>query len=204
MIVLGLTGGIGMGKSTTAGLFAEKGVPVWDADAVVRALYAPGGKAVAPVLGAFPEAGSAAGGIDRQKLSQALVGDDAALARLEAVVHPLVRMDRDRFLSNHRNAGTPIVVLDVPLLLEKPGYQKIVDAVVLCSAPEAVRRERVMARRGMTPEKYDTIVSRQMPEAEKRRHADHVVLTGEGIALARRAVQSIVSRLSAGENPASR
>ncbi|ADM08949.1 kinase, putative [Parvularcula bermudensis HTCC2503] len=193
---IGLTGGIGMGKSTTADMFKAAGLPVWDADAAVHRLYAPGGAAVDPVLEAFPEAGSSATGVDRQRLSQFVLGDREKLAQLEAIVHPLVAMDRQRFADRAEAEGHEAVVFDIPLLFEN-GVQDAFDMVVVCSAPEEVRRTRVLARPGMTVEKYESIVARQTPEAEKRALAEVIVPTGEGLDAARAVVDTIVSRLRA-------
>jgi dephospho-CoA kinase len=170
---LGLTGSIGMGKSTVGRLFAAEGVPVWDADAAVHRLYAPGGAAVAPVAAAFPGA-LRAGGIDRDALKPALAADPAALSRLEAIVHPLVAADRARFLDEMARQGAPLVVLDIPLLYET-GAEAGMDAVLVVTAPAEVQRARVLARPGMTVAQFDAILARQMPDAEKRARADHVI-----------------------------
>lgn len=170
---LGLTGGIGMGKTTTARLFAQRGHPVWDADDAVHRLYAPGGAAVAPVAAAFPAA-LVAGGIDRAALKAALSADPGALARLEAIVHPLVAADRAAFVARH--AGAPLVVLDIPLLFET-GAEAQMDGTAVVSAPAAVQRARVLARPGMTPQMLDLILSRQMPDADKRARARWVIPT---------------------------
>ena len=171
-LTLGLTGSIGMGKSTTAQMFRDEGVPVWDADASVHRLYAKGGPAVAPIAEAFPAAVSD-GAVDRPALSAILRGDPAAMKRLEAIVHPLVAEDRARFL-----AGTdaPLVVLDIPLLFET-GAEAWLDATLVVTAPAEVQRDRVLARPGMTEAQLDMILARQMPDAEKRARADHVIET---------------------------
>jgi dephospho-CoA kinase len=171
VIRLGLTGSIGMGKTTTAAMFAARGVPVWDADSAVHALYAPGGAAVGPVGRAFPQA-LRDGAIDRDALRRAVAGDAAALARLEGLVHPLVAADRRAFLARH--AGAAVVLLDVPLLFETGAE---VDRSVVVTAPAAVQRARVLARGAMTPEQLDAILARQMPDADKRARADYVVET---------------------------
>lgn len=170
---LGLTGSIGMGKSTTSAMFLERGCPVWDADDAVHRLYAPGGAAVGPVAAAFPAA-LKDGGIDRAALKQVLAADPSGLDRLEAIVHPLVALDRAEFLARHRDA--PLVVLDIPLLFEG-GYAGQVDGVAVVSTDAETQRARVMARPGMTAETFDMILSRQMPDAEKRARADWVIPT---------------------------
>lgn len=169
---LGLTGSIGMGKSTTAAMFADEGVPVWDADAAVHRLYAPGGAAVAALAPHFPQA-TTDGAVDRAALKNALAQDAGLLALLEQVVHPLVAKDRAAFLAE---AATGIVVLDIPLLFEK-GTEADCDATLLVTAPASVQRARVMARPGMTEDQFRLILSRQMPDAEKRFRATHVVET---------------------------
>jgi dephospho-CoA kinase len=195
LIVLGLTGSIGMGKSTTARLFAEAGAAVHDADAAVHALYAPGGAAVAPVSAAFAGVLGADGGIDRRKLGAAVAGDPAGLARLEAIVHPLVAADRAIFLEKARAAGTRLAVLDLPLLFET-GAEAAVDAVAVVSAPLAVQRARVLARPGMTEAKFEALLARQWPDSEKRARADFVIDTGAGIEAARDQVRDIVASLT--------
>lgn len=194
MIVVGLTGSIGMGKTTTAALFKEAGAAVHDADAEVARLYAPGGAAVAPVLEAFPAALGDNGGIDRARLSAVLAGDPAAFKRLEAIVHPLVAQARDRYLAARKGDGTRIVVLEIQLLFEI-GADKLVDKVVVVSAPVDVQRARVLARPGMTPQKFDLILARQTPDAEKRRRADFVIDTAKGVDDARRQVAAVMATL---------
>ena len=169
---LGLTGSIGMGKSTTAGFFRDAGVPVWDADAAVHRLYAPGGAAVAPLAAAFPAA-LRDGGIDRIALKSAIAADTSALARIEGIVHPLVAADRAAFLAA---ATGPLVVLDIPLLFET-GAEARMDATLLVTAPPEVQRARVLARPGMTEAQFATILSRQMPDRQKRARADHIIET---------------------------
>ena len=191
MIVLGLTGSIGMGKSTTAGLFREAGVAVQDADAVVAQLYAKDGAAVGPVSAAFPGV-VVDGAVDRGILSTRVLGNLEALTRLEAIVHPLVRAARDGFLDAEAAAGAEVAVVEVQLLLEV-GIDRDVDAVVVASASEAVQRERVLRRAGMTPEKLEQILTRQMPDAEKRRLADFVIDTGRGVEAARRQVAQVLA-----------
>ena len=191
MIVLGLTGSIGMGKTTTARMFADEGVPVHDADAAVHALYAKGGAAVRPIEEAFPAAVTQ-GAVDRQVLAGEIAGKPDALARLEAIVHPLVARSRDDFLREARRAGADVVVLDVPLLFETGGHEGL-DAVVVVSAPAHVQRQRVMERPGMTPEKLETLIGRQIPDARKRERADFVVDTGQGLDHARAQVRQILA-----------
>jgi dephospho-CoA kinase len=193
MIVLGLTGSIGMGKSTTAGLFREAGVPVQDADQVVADLYAVGGAAVAPVGAAF--AGSVSGGaVDREALSKMVLGNPEALARLEAIVHPLVQAQRAVFLEKAENDGADVAVLEVQLLFEV-GVAEETDAVVVVSAPHAVQRERVLSRPRMTEEKLKAIIARQMPDADKRARADFVIDTGRGIEAAREQVAEVLAKV---------
>ncbi len=194
MLLIGLTGSIGMGKSQTALLFAEQGVPVYDADATVHALYGKGGAAVAPVGALFPDV-IVDGAIDRGKLSTHVVNDAAALKRLEAVVHPLAGQAQIKFLRHHLDAGTPAVVLDIPLLLET-GAQDRVDVVVLVSAPFEIQRQRVLARPNMAEEKFNAIVAKQMPDADKRKHADFIVDSSISVDDARRQVGDILSALA--------
>ena len=180
MIVLGLTGSIGMGKSTTADLFRAEGVPVHDADATVHALYAAGGAAVAPIEAEFPGV-VRDGAVDRAALAARVLGDDAGVKRLEAIVHPLVRVAETAFLSGARNRGARIVVLDIPLLFETGGTARV-DAVVTVTAPAAVQRARVLARPGMSEAKFEQILGRQLPDAEKRRRSHFLVDTSRGLA----------------------
>ena len=190
---LGLTGGIGMGKSTASQMFRDLGHPVWDADAAVHDLYAPGGAAVAPVAAAF--AGTMCdGGIDRAALRQALAADPAGFQRLEAIVQPLVAAERADFIARH--ADTPIVVLDIPLLYET-GAERGMDGVAVVSAPAAVQRARVMARPGMTEENFRLILSRQMPDSEKRKRADWVI-PSDTMDGARAAIMDICAAIMAG------
>ena len=192
MIVLGLTGSIGMGKSTTARLFAEEGVPVNDADQVVHDLYR--GEAVAPVAAAFP--GTVRdGAIDRQELSRQLAADPARFKDIEAIVHPLVRQKETDFVAHHRAIGTPLVVLDIPLLFEVGGEGRV-DRIVVVTCDADEQRRRVLARPGMTDEKFRLILSRQVPDAEKRQRADFILDTGHGIEEARRNVRAIIAALT--------
>lgn len=188
MFILGLTGSLGMGKSTTAGFFAEAGVPVHDADAVVHRLYE--GEAAIAIEAAFPGT-TADHKVDRGKLAARIVNDAEALKRLEAIVHPLVSAAKRRFLAEAEAAGAKIVVLDIPLLFETHGDERV-DATVVVSAPADVQRQRVLARRGMTADKLDALLARQMPDAEKRKRADFVVDTSRGFDPARAQVQEIL------------
>ncbi|MCQ4159788.1 dephospho-CoA kinase [Roseomonas sp. GC11] len=190
MTVLGLTGGIGMGKSTAAATFRRHGVPVFDADAAVHALQGRGGRAVAPVAAAFPDT-VRDGAVEREALRRAVLGNPEALRRLERIIHPLVRAEERRFLARARRAGRRLVVLDIPLLFETKGEARC-DAVVVVSAPAAVQRARVLRRGGMTPERLAAILARQTPDAEKRRRADHVIRTGLSLAHARRAIRRLL------------
>ena len=199
MIVLGLTGSIGMGKSTTAKMFLDEGVPVHDSDETVHRLYA--GVAAPLIEARFP--GTVVGGVvDRGRLSQAVLGNAEAMRDLEGIVHPLVRADSESFLAGHRAAGTPLVVLDIPLLYETGGRDRV-DRVVVVTAPADVQRQRVLARPGMSAEKFAAILARQVPDAEKRARADHVIDTGAGMEAARRAVRALVAELTetAGKTP---
>ncbi len=192
MIVLGLTGSIGMGKSATARMFSEAGVPVHDSDEAVHRLYA--GKAAPLIEAAFPGV-IVDGVVDRARLAARVLGDAAALKTLEAIVHPLVRADADAFVARHRAAETPLAVLDIPLLFETSGRGRV-DKVAVVSAPAEMQRERVLARPGMTPEKFEAILARQVPDAEKRRQADFVIDTGHGFDAARAEVRRIVGELT--------
>lgn len=193
MLMIGLTGSIGMGKSTTAAMFRDHGIPVYDADAAVHDLYDVGGAAVAPVGEAFPGV-VVAGAVDRERLRQAVLGDPEAIKRLNAIVHPLVGQDRVGFFARAQAAGADMVVLDIPLLFETGGEARM-DAVVVVSAPAEMQRERVLARPGMTPDRFDAILAQQMADAEKRARAHFVVETGHGLEHARAQVDQIVSAL---------
>ena len=193
MIVLGLTGSIGMGKSTTAQMFSELGIPVNDADAVVHDLYQ--GEAVAPMEKAFTGVVEA-GRVDRAKLSAMLAANPDRFKELEAIIHPLVRRREKEFLERNRAKGAPIVVLDIPLLYETGGEDRV-DAVVVVTADADIQRERVLKRPGMTPEKFNLILSRQMPDGQKRAKADYIVDTGAGLDSARRQVAALVDSLLA-------
>ncbi|AUM75078.1 dephospho-CoA kinase [Paracoccus jeotgali] len=172
---LGLTGSIGMGKSTAAAMFAELGHPVWDADAAVHRLYALGGAATEPVGEAFPDA-ITQGAVNRHLLKQSIAKDATALNRLESIVHPLVAADRQHFIAQAAEAGAPLVVLDIPLLFET-GAEAMLDGVAVVSTDAATQKARVMARPGITAETLDLILSRQMPDVEKRKRADWVIPT---------------------------
>lgn len=194
MIVIGLTGSIGMGKSATAGMFADEGVPVCESDAIVHRIYEKGGAAVAPVGEAFPEV-VADGAIDRQKLARHLVRHPDDFPRLEAIVHPLVRAEQQAFLNEARRRGAPLAVLDIPLLFET-GRDREVAKIVVVSAPATVQRERVLARPGMTEEKFRSILARQLPDPEKRDRADFIVDSDRGFDHARAQVRHIIAELS--------
>jgi dephospho-CoA kinase len=191
MILIGLTGSIGMGKSTTAAMFREFGVPVYDADAAVHALYDVGGAAVEPVGAAFPGVVKD-GRIDREALRQAVLGKPDELKRLNAIVHPLVGRDRIGFFAKAETDGADMVVLDIPLLFETGGHASV-DAVVVASAPADTQRERVLAREGMTDERLDAILAQQMADAEKRARAHFVVDTSRGLEPAREQVAEIIA-----------
>jgi dephospho-CoA kinase len=188
MFILGLTGSLGMGKSTTARFFAEEGVPVHDADAVVHRLY--DGEAAAAIEAAFPGT-TASGKVDRDKLAARVLGDSAALKRLEAIVHPLVQEAERRLLAEAEARGEKVAVLDIPLLFETGGEERV-DAVVVVSAPPDVQRSRALERPGMTVDKLDAILAKQIPDDEKRRRADFVVDTSRGFEAARADVRAIL------------
>lgn len=190
--IIGLTGSIGMGKSTVAQMFAEEGVPVFDADAVVRSLQGPGGALVAQIEDAFPGSTDQTG-VLRDRLGKLVFGNPEELARLEAIVHPAVAKERARFLK--RYSGEPYVLFDIPLLFEKGG-ERGVDVVVVVSAPAAMQRVRVLARPEMTDEKFADILGLQTPDAEKRARADFIIDTGTAIERTRAAVRRIVEELT--------
>jgi len=192
MFILGLTGSIGMGKSTTAKMFAAEGVPVYDADAAVHRLYA--GEATAAIEAAFP--GSTADGrVDRDRLAKLVLGDPAAIKRLEAIVHPLVHLARERFLQQAEQSGAAVAVLDIPLLFETGGDKRC-DAVVVVSAPAEMQRLRAFERPGMSEEKLAVLLAKQVPDAEKRARADFVVDTSQGFEHAHAQVREILKRVS--------
>ncbi len=188
MFILGLTGSIGMGKSTTAKFFAKAGVPVHDADAVVHKLYE--GEATAAIEAAFPGT-TAAGKVNREKLAARVVGDAAAMKKLETIVHPLVREERNRFLAEAEKNGAPVALLDIPLLFETGG-ERDCDAVVVVSAPTEMQHARAFERPGMTEEKLKALIAKQVPDAEKRRRADFVVDSSQGFDAARSQVADIL------------
>ena len=195
MTTIGLTGSIGMGKSTVAAMFAGEGVPVFDADAAVHRLQGPAGRVVAAIEAAFPST-TGADGVNRTALAEAVLGDRQAMRRLEAIVHPAVAEERAAFLA--ANAALPLVLLDVPLLFETGGDARV-DVVVVVSAAPDVQRARVLARPGMTPAKLDAILARQLPDAEKRARADHVIATDVPLADTRAAVRRVIACVSGGE-----
>jgi len=192
MTLLGLTGSIGMGKSTVARMFAAEGIPVFDADAVVHALQGPGGRLVGDIERHFPGT-TGPEGVDRPVLAKAVLGNPEALARLESLVHPAVAEERAAFLARNRDA--PLVVLDIPLLFEKGGWQEV-DRIAVVSAPPEVQCERVLARPGMTVERFEKILALQMPDSEKRARADFVIPTGGSLEETKAAVRSIIACLS--------
>jgi dephospho-CoA kinase len=197
MIVIGLTGSIGMGKSAVAAMFRDENIPVFDADAVVHELQGPNGALVAAIEAAFPGC-TTVDGVDRAKLGARVFGDLERLRNLEAIVHPAVASARLAFLQHHRDAA--MVVFDIPLLLEK-GRPPEIDVVIVVSAPAAVQRERVLARPGMTPEKFEQILTRQMPDAEKRALADHIIDTGTTFLATRAQVREVIACLLAAPGP---
>jgi dephospho-CoA kinase len=197
MIVIGLTGSIAMGKSETAKLFSAAGLPVFDSDAAVHELYESGGAAAQAISEILPDA-VVKGAVDREKLAQALQQDPSLLKAVEQIVHPLVRAKQAEFLERSRNDNVRIAVLDIPLLFET-GRDHEVDCIVVVSAPQHLQRERALRRPGMTEEKLSFILSRQMPDAEKRARADYVVDTSSGIEDAKRQVDAIIAELVAGK-----
>jgi dephospho-CoA kinase len=196
MFVLGLTGSIGMGKSATAAMFRAEGIAVHDSDAAVHCLYK--GEAASVIEAAFPGT-VREGAVDRGLLADVVLSDAAALARLEALIHPLVAASRDAFLAEAKEKGAGLVVLDVPLLFETRS-DRIADAIVLVTAPEPVQKERVRAREGMTAQRHAVILARQMPDAEKRARAHFIVETGRGFAAAERQVRGILRALAGAQN----
>ena len=192
MIVLGLTGSIGMGKSTVAAMFADEGVPVFDADAAVHRLQGPEGALVEQIEAHFPGT-TGAGGVDRTALAEAVLGESEKLLGLESLVHPAVARERELFLAQHKDA--PLVLIDIPLLFEKGGADQV-DRIAVVSAPAEVQRERVLARPGMTAGKFERILALQMPDEEKRARADFVIPTGTDLSTTRARVREIIACLS--------
>jgi dephospho-CoA kinase len=190
MIILGLTGSIGMGKSTTAKLFAEAGVPVYDADATVHMIYE--GEAAPAIEAAFPGT-TVNGKVDRTKLSAQVIHDAAAMKRLEQTVHPMLRAYHAKFLADAEQSGAPVAVVDVPLLFETGGEKRVDCVVVVTTTPE-IQRARILARADMTPEKLDAILARQLPDAEKRKRADFVVDTSHGLDPVRAHIRDILEQ----------
>ncbi|MBO6724553.1 MAG: dephospho-CoA kinase [Rhizobiaceae bacterium] len=193
MIILGLTGSIGMGKSTTAKMFVEEGVPVHDSDETVHRLYR--GKAAPLIEAEFPGT-VVSGTVDRERLAAAVLNDQVNLRRLGEIVHPLVRADQQAFTARHREAGAPLIVLDIPLLFEV-GATDRVDDILVVTAPPDVQKTRVMSRPGMTEAKFAAILANQVPDREKRRNADFIIDTGEGLEAARAAVRKLIATLKA-------
>ncbi len=193
MIVAALTGSIAMGKSETARMFAARGIPVFDSDAAVHALYGAGGAAVESIRALVPDAVSA-GAVDRARLSAAVMHDKALLRTIEQVVHPLVRRMQDDFLKQAEARGSMLAILDIPLLFET-GRDREVDSIIVVSAPADVQRSRALQRPGMTPEKLEFILSKQVPDSEKRRRADYVIDTSKSLQDAARQVEAIISEL---------
>jgi dephospho-CoA kinase len=196
MIKLGLTGSIGMGKSTVARMFAEEGVPVFDADSAVHRLQGPEGALVDEIEAHFPGT-TGSGGVDRGALAERVLREPEALRRLESLVHPAVAREREAFLAD--NAAAPLVLLDIPLLFEAGGWEQV-DRIAVVSAPAEVQRERVLARPGMTAEKLEHILARQLPDEEKRARADFVIPTGGSLEETRRAVRRILACLTGGSD----
>lgn len=193
MIILGLTGSIGMGKSTTARMFADEGIPVHDSDETVHRLYA--GPAAALIGKAFP--GTVVNGVvDRKRLSSAVLDRPEALRRLGEIIHPLVRADADAFLERQRALGASLVVLDIPLLFETGGTDRV-DSILVVTAPPQVQKQRVLARPGMTEEKFASVLANQVADREKRRNADFVIDTGAGMEATRAEVRGLIARLRA-------
>jgi dephospho-CoA kinase len=197
MIVLGLTGSIGMGKSTTAAIFADQGVPVWDADAAVHRLYGPGAAGSTALSEILPEAVGASG-TDRASLRAAILAQPGLLAQVEAAIHPLVAADRAEFLDRARAESHGLVLCDIPLLYET-GAERWLDRVAVVTAPADVQRARVLSRPGMTEDAFAAILAKQLPDAEKRARADFVIDTGQGLEPVRRQVARIVAELQGAE-----
>jgi dephospho-CoA kinase len=196
VITIGLTGSIGMGKTATAAMFSRRGVPVYDADAEVHRAYAPGGAAVEPVLAVFPEARSPDGGVDRARLRATVLGDPERMAALERITHPIIASVQRAFLDNASRSGADMVVLDIPLLFERGGVERV-DYVVVVSAPRDVQRSRVLAR-GMSEPDFEAILARQTPDAVKREKADFVIDTSQGFSHAEAQVDRIIDVIRTG------
>ncbi len=188
MIIIGLTGSIGMGKSTVAEILRRLSIPVHDADAAVKQATSQGGAGFQVIAKRFPNVINASGEIDRERLAREVFSNPSALANLEAILHPLVKESEDRFIAEHKRLGTKIVALDIPLLFET-GAEKRVNFVAVVSAPAFIQRRRVLARKGMTEERFQQIISRQMPDSEKRKRADFVIPTGFGIIITKLALK---------------
>ncbi|HEX4890378.1 MAG TPA: dephospho-CoA kinase [Alphaproteobacteria bacterium] len=193
MVIVGLTGSIGMGKSETAKMFRRLGIAVYDADAAVHGIYAPGGSAVAPIEEAFPGV-TGPNGVDRDALAKRVLNDPAALKKLESIVHPLVGLEQQKFLAQAAAEKAEMIVIDVPLLYETGG-QKRVDCVVLVSAPYELQRERVLARPGMSEEKFQSILAKQVPDAQKREQADYIIDSSKGLEAAMAQVEALIPLL---------
>ena len=193
MKLIGLTGSIGMGKSTTAAMFADEGVPVYDADAAVHRIYAAGGRAVEPVGARFPSV-IVDGAVDRARLREAVLDDSVALKELEAIVHPLVGQEQLAFLEDARTSGADLVVLDIPLLFETGGINRV-DLVVVVTTTAEEQQRRVLARDGMTMETFEAILAKQVPDSEKRARADALIVTTFGLDYARAQVRALVPAL---------
>lgn len=193
MLLVGLTGSIGMGKSETAKMFAAEGVPVYDADAAVHRLYEKGGAAVDPIGKAFPDA-IVDGAVDRTRLSAEVVDNKDRLRELESIIHPLVGMEQIKFLQQSDEAGAPMVILDIPLIYETGGEERV-DVVVVVSAPADLQRERVLARPGMTVEKFESILAKQVPDEEKRKRADFIIESDKGLDHAHNQVRGVIDAL---------
>jgi len=196
MKIIGLTGSIGMGKSTTAAMFRAAGIPVYDADAAVHRAYSEGGIAVEPVGAAFPGVVKD-GRVDREALRQRVLGNPEALKVLNGIVHPLLGKQRAAVFEEAQAAGADMIIMDVPLIFETGG-EKNMDAVIVVSAPAEMQRERVLAREGMSPERLDAILAQQVPDAEKRARADYVIDTGRGLEAAQAQVTEVIAKLRAG------
>ncbi|MCK9993572.1 MAG: dephospho-CoA kinase [Alphaproteobacteria bacterium] len=193
MVIVGLTGSIGMGKSETAKMFRRLGIAVYDADAAVHGIYAPGGSAVAPIEEAFPGV-TGPNGVDRDALAKRVLNDPAALKKLESIVHPLVGLEQQKFLAQAAAEKAEMIVIDVPLLYETGG-QKRVDCVVLVSAPYELQRERVLERPGMSEEKFQSILAKQVPDAHKREQADYIIDSSKGLEAAMAQVEALIPLL---------